>query len=114
MSNDIQIKECIIFYPDIWFKVIYYPKYNDDNTSVYWIDYSVYRIESLDEDDPTNSDIDPELYMSGFIKWDGCTEFSIERVHECGLYYVRQLQKLLERLYEESSKFFKLELKDLE
>lgn len=47
-------------------------------------------------------DEDGEDYLSGFIKWDGCSEFDFERVHWCDPHGFRQHFRLLQHIYTKS------------
>lgn len=99
-----------IVYPSIWFVVDYSWKYNDDGRCT-WVEYTAYKAESLDEES-TEVSCKDEIFMNGFIKWDGCTEFVIDQ-HVCGYLQIQQLQVLFDELYMKASEIFKLELEDL-
>lgn len=40
-----------------------------------------------------------ELYLDGYIKWDGCSEFTQLRVHWCGQFFYRRHIALLEHIH---------------
>ena len=52
--------------------------------------YSPNPVYSIDEAEP---------YLTGFIKWDGCSEFDFMHPHWCGPHDYRKHFRLLEALY---------------
>lgn len=49
--------------------------------------------------DVTPDPDEAEVELEGFIKWDGCSEFTMGPVHWCEPYYYKQHFRLLEALY---------------
>lgn len=43
---------------------------------------------------------DKELFLSGFVKWDGCSNWDIGQKHFCGVQEAEGIGKLLRQLYE--------------
>lgn len=56
----------------------------------YRMEFKVYEVNSWDAEEPGNTPVDDELYVQGYIKWDGCSDvyFGIEEnghsLHLCG------------------------------
>jgi len=82
----------------------------------HWTDLKVYKITSRDTDgllsfdrknarslpDPVESIDEAEVYLEGYIKWDGCSELDQGRPHWCGPFDYKQHIALLEHLYRRS------------
>lgn len=104
--------ELTIVYSEIWFVVKYYWKYNEDGYCT-WLDYTVYRIESMN-DEAQELTCKEEPFGIGSIKWDGCIEFTTSTdFHLCGWLQVQQYQTLYTMLYEKACEVFKVELSEL-
>lgn len=101
-----------IVYPEIWFVVDYEWDYGKEGYCS-WVDFTVYRIESMDEEQ-SEVTCDDEVFAKGFVKWDGCTEFSVERNHLCGFFQVKQFQQLFTDIYYKVADICKVEFKDLD
>lgn len=101
-----------IVYPETYFVVDYEWNYGEEG-NCHWVDYTVYRIESIDEEN-TKVECEDEVFAKGFVKWDGCTEFSVERNHLCGFYEIKQFQQLFTDIYYKVSDICKVEFKDLD
>lgn len=112
MENKEVRHEISIVYPETWFMVKYMWNYNDLGLCS-WVDFQVYRIKSLDE---KSADVTcySEVFASGFVKYDGCTEFSVDRNHMCGFYEIKQFQQLFTDIYQKVSEICKVEFKNLE
>lgn len=84
-------------YADEWFAVDYVV-----DQPVY-LRFTAHRIEGMDEHDPETKE-----WGHGFIKWDGCSEFTWTEadMHFCGWNLARQFSALIERLYEEAARVF--------
>ena len=77
----------------------------------YWADLEVYEIVSVGDEPLFNkkgwvsseeqtTDIDEaEPYVTGYIKWDGCTEFDFGSHHWCGPHFYKLHIDLLTHLY---------------
>jgi hypothetical protein len=73
------------------------------------IEFNVYEVTSWNSDD-THSKNDSELYLRGYIKWDGCSHFWFGDkndedehgdgyIHLCGYIYFKNHIKLMELLF---------------
>lgn len=82
------------------FKV--YQLLNDvvENDKVIKREYAAKDWNSLPKDSTTELE-EAEEYMSGLIKWDGCSEIKFED-HLCGAFFFKEHIKLLEHLYREA------------
>ena len=61
-----------------------------------------YEVTRLDEPED-------DLYLDGFVKWDGCSNWTFHREnhmkHFCGKEQVQEMTRLLEYLYDEAPGF---------
>lgn len=78
----------------------------DDETSV---NFNVFEVTSWNADD--NKPIDNELYLKGYIKWDGCSHIWFGDgdgyLHLCGKHYFDQHKKVIDAIWDMSSKRIK-------
>jgi len=78
----------------------------------HWADVRVYEITSREDGtpgfdrrgarslpDPVHDITDAEVYLKGYIKWDGCSELDQGCPHWCGPIYYKKHIALLEWLY---------------
>jgi hypothetical protein len=66
------------------------------------LNFSVYEINSWHGDDDTPLYDDMELYLTGQIKWDGCSNLYFGEgghMHLCGKFYFESLKKVLDALW---------------
>jgi hypothetical protein len=81
-----------IWLKEAWFKLVY-------EQDEYRLKFKAYKIEGMDEENISESRIDPEPVITGTVKWDGCIDFHQELDHYCGLYHAKQTYKLFQTLY---------------
>ncbi len=105
------INKIIEIYPELFYKVEYIPNLKEDG-SCHWVNYHVYEIRSLTEYG-LPEEIDNESVFDGFVKWDGCHEFSSEGIHVCGWYGMEKLHKLFEEIYRKVAEICDLKFEDL-
>ena len=83
------IKGFILNYPDLWYTfVVYVHDYNcefliyeinsQDDENYYWLKDGA--MSSMEE---TVSLINAEIYCDGWVKWDGCSDWSFGDYHFC-------------------------------
>lgn len=101
----------IEIYSELFYKVEYTPNLREDG-SCYWVDYHVYEIVSLDEYNRPE-EIDEESVFDGFVKWDGCHEFSSEGIHVCGWYGMQKVHNLFREIYKKVAELCNEEFRDL-
>ena len=73
-----------------------------DKLEDYFAEVSVFEVSSWSADETKTYD-DGELYLTAYIKWDGCSHviFSEEGYkHLCGKYYWEEHGKMMLNLYE--------------
>lgn len=72
--------------------------------------FSVFEVSSWKGDN--NEPLDSELYLKGFIKWDGCSHiwFGDENgyLHLCGKTYFEQHKRVMDAIWNVCSKKIKL------
>lgn len=81
-------------------------------TQWHWMDFVVLYVISEDDDgaffplggweDSSEVTDDPdkaEVFVRGYLKWDGCMEVEIGDKHFCGLHHSQILQRIFERLH---------------
>ena len=83
-------------------------------TDDYWADVEVFELIASREGNPcfqkkdgngadfTESLDEAEQYLEGFVKWDGCSEFTHSHVHWCGPEGYNKHFKLLKHIYEKA------------
>jgi len=84
----------------------------------HWVDYKAYQCTAIGENGkefdcclesgeivPTYELDKAEVTVEGYVKWDGCTEFSINQTHQCGLDMVEELAQLIYWLYRRCLQF---------
>jgi hypothetical protein len=79
------------WYSECWYKVEY-------QVNEYTIDFRAFKIDGMDEEDISKSTTEETSSVKGFIKWDGCMEFTHEE-HYCGLYHAEQTLGLMKEIY---------------
>ena len=107
-----------IYLPDLDYMVEYIPTINDDE-SCHWVDLHVYELENMSE--PIQKGTDwiydiewtKETVLDGWVKWDGCMEFSTEGIHLCGFDGVIKLKKLFEKIYKQVAELCNVDFKEL-
>jgi hypothetical protein len=87
-----------VVYPDLYFVVIYKWNYMKDCGDLTNVDFEVYEILEMTESEESVV-CEKEAMCVGFIKWDGCCDFHIERTHFCGYYRFNQLNKVFAEIY---------------
>jgi hypothetical protein len=63
----------------------------------YYVDFNVYEITGWTKEGEVYS---KELYLSGSIKWDGCSNITFQDVHLCGKIWWEFHCKMMIELYE--------------
>jgi hypothetical protein len=83
----------------------------------HWIDFAVYEVFAVEEqpvkgrllftnsytqsgNHPTTELPDAEKFFTGFVKWDGCSEWDLGSHHFCSVKEAEDIGRLLRRLYE--------------
>lgn len=67
-------------------------------------DFEIYKVISWGI---CNEPIDKELYINGFIKWDGCMELEFHDTHFCSYSSLKFHLKVLQELYQRIPKVIK-------
>ena len=75
------------------------------NRSEVWVEFEVYEIAGWhDEQTPCyGNDFDPtpgDPDLSARVKWDGCSDWTIDSFHACTRSQIIRFSKLFERLYD--------------
>jgi hypothetical protein len=78
----------------------------------YSMSFKVYEVNSWETDDK-NTPIDEDLYLTGFIKWDGCSHITFGDdttgeqdgyLHLCGKMYWRRHNEIMASIFELAEK----------
>lgn len=70
------------------------------------VQFSALKIEQTEMD---GTPIDPELYMEGWVRWDGCMNFMHDQGvygHFCNVEHVENHCKLFKYIYREAGQMF--------
>lgn len=85
---------------------ILYQIKNKKNTDAFTLFFDVFAVTSFTSDKKIKT---KKLFLSGFVKWDGCSEFRFqeESIHLCGKRGYENFKNLLDAVYEYCSKNIK-------
>lgn len=76
---------------DYWADVVAYEHCGaSDDGTVIWADAALQLTDDFEQADP---------YLSGFVKWDGCSEFNLGHQHFCGPHLYAQHARLLRYIF---------------
>jgi len=76
---------------DYWADVVAYEHCGaSDDGTVIWSDAALQLTDDFEAADP---------YLTGFVKWDGCSEFALGQVHFCGPFFYVQHATLLRYIF---------------
>ena len=88
-----------VYYPDCFYKL----EYKSDETVIH---FRAFKIEALDEYVIGDSQVEAVASMTGWIKFDGCMEFS-HLEHYCGIHSAEQTLELIREIYDLKISIFK-------
>lgn len=100
------VEKKVLAWPDLGFGVRYWPT---EVAPRHVIDFEILEITSTEPslcwrgaDDLFVDDAQlAEVYASGNLKWDGCSNLYTDGLHFCGKRYVEEFGQALARLYDE-------------
>ena len=94
------------------FLIVFESEPNEDE-SFHWVDFRIYEIVTIDRKPMFNKNgytgfgewvenlEDAQIYLVGFLKWDGCCEFEIkDHVHFCGRRMAHMLTRMIDAIYD--------------
>jgi len=55
-----------------------------------WVDFALYDKQDTSVEQPA---------ITGYVKWDGCSEWYFDHIHLCGPFWYRRLFSLMEWVY---------------
>lgn len=99
---------------DIWFTIV-------AEINVYKVDFLVYEQHGIDTEDKvlyvnketgdiTSSPDEAEVYLSGFVKWDGCSNWEFNAQEECMLHFCDRdslgyISKIMQKCYDITAEY---------
>lgn len=111
------------------FLILFESKENEDGGYI-WINYSVYEIPCVEIIGETEKDqfnrigytgsgeyVDTldqaEVFIEGWLKWDGCTEFEIkDSAHFCGRKDAHKMTRIIDAIYDTAISHFNFSPED--
>lgn len=83
--------EGLKIYEELWYAVDFTSASPDEPA----LEFTIYEVI-------TSEEINPEPVGSGSIRFDGCSDITLQPLHFCGISKVREFSLLLEELYKEA------------
>ena len=63
------------------------------------LNFTIYKVIEWDSDNEISK---YELYLSGYIKWDGCIELHYSETHFCGYYDLLEYKEVLDTVWKKA------------
>lgn len=106
MKTPSKLVEDVEYSNGIGFRLVWWAKEHVANVTVYRVlsvdgdgEPMFWRLGSPHNGNPTRLHREAEEYLSGFVKWDGCTELNQGRPHWCGPEEYKAHAGLLKHIY---------------